>query len=78
MLGPGESAVTVPMIDRLTLLLVGILTGSAATLLVIGISQIGSDPDLTGQLSSAGTVLAAVALAVTVAWVSYRRRHQSR
>jgi len=67
----------VTMFDRLTLLLVGILTGSASTLLVIGISQIGSNPDLTGEFARIATVLAVVAMAVTLAWISYRKRHQS-
>ena len=65
-------------LDRLALLLIGLLAGSALTLLVIGVSLIGSDPAESGRVSTVGTVVAAVALAVAIGWTTTKRRDSHR
>ncbi|MGO4533818.1 hypothetical protein [Leifsonia sp. 2MCAF36] len=65
-------------LDRLMLLLVGALAGSALAVLVMGISRIGSEPDQARSLSVFGSALAAISLAVAFAWIGLKRRDSSR
>lgn len=65
-------------LDRLALLLIGVLAGSALTFLVIGVSLIGSDPAESGRVATVGTVVAVVALAVTIVWITIKRRDSHR
>lgn len=65
-------------LDRIALLLIGALAGSAATLLVMGLGGLWTSPQETHASAVAATVLAVMAMIVALSWIGGKRRRRSR
>jgi hypothetical protein len=62
--------------DRLALLLIGVLAGSALTVIVFGLSHFGGDPVGSRNLFVVATTIAFFAMAGALFWVGAVKRRR--